>query len=437
MRSFSLGPFSQYLSPAKGTFPSLREPASQTFLFPSTPSMKPPIQYHNPSFTTPQKPIEFDFSSGPENQSSPGNADNEDTPEVPRRSGISKVTSPIIQFAGNKSEKKHGAHASSGRGEIARKLYTDAIPRRVQKRRRREAERDMRIALHQGPSYDTDSDSRSRPSSQEGGTLNQKQQAAGPARDIGIIPSIFTFIEKHPNLPHILSYYAQFLLNVFLVFFMMYLVYSFWSTIRSDVDLKSREVASETLAEMAVCAREFKENRCDRTTRVPAMEAVCDNWEKCMKQDPTKVGRARVSANTFAEILNNFIEPISAKTMVSRLSTFGCFSLFLLVYIQSSTSYQPNYPQCWMTICRLSFPSQSLSTNIYITDRLLHPHLRLLRHLQHDPHVLPQQDPHPSPSAPTAFAIHIHAPTSLATNGLPGPPLLHPLPEPDAEHGAS
>ena len=280
--------------------------------------MKPPIQYRNPSFTTPQKPFEIDFSSGPENQSSPGNADNEDTPELPRKSGISKINPPIVQFAGNKFERKFGGHVSSGRGEIPRKLYTDAIPRRVQKRRRRDADRDMRIALQQGPSYDTDSDSRSRPSSQEGSASRQKQQPFGPVKEIGIIPSIFTFIEKHPNLPHILSYYAQFLLNVFLVFFMMYLVYSFWSSIRSDVDLKSREVASETLAEMAVCAREFKENRCDRSSRVPAMETVCDNWEKCMKQDPTKVGRAKVSANTFAEILNNFIEPISAKTMVSN-----------------------------------------------------------------------------------------------------------------------
>lgn len=103
---------------------------------------------------------------------------------------------------------------------------------------------------------------------------------------------------------------------------MMYLVYSFWSTIRSDVDIKSREVASETLAEMAACTREFRDNKCDRADRVPAMEIVCNNWEKCMQQDPTKVGRARVSAKTFAEILNSFMEPISIKAMV-RLRTLS------------------------------------------------------------------------------------------------------------------
>lgn len=281
--------------------------------------MKPPIQFRNPSFTTPQRSIDTDFSSGPD-QSSPLNADTEDTPEPPARTGVSKSSTAVVQFEGAKSDRKPQPSvgvfdnlASSGRGEILRKTYTDAVTRRVHKRRRRDADRNLRSAQRRG-SFGSDSDSRSRPSSQEGPAPSQQRL---PPREAGFIASIFTFIEKHPNLPHVLSYYAQFLLNFFLVLFMMYLVYSFWSTIRSDVDMKSREVASNTLAEMAACAREYKENRCELSSRVPAVETACNNWERCMQQDPSKIGRARVSAHTFAEILNSFIEPISVKTMVS------------------------------------------------------------------------------------------------------------------------
>ena len=131
-------------------------------------------------------------------------------------------------------------------------------------------------------------------------------------------------------LPHTLSLYTQFLLNIFAVLFIMYIGWSFWATIRSDVDKKSEEAAAETLAEMAVCAREYVANRCERDLRVPAMEAVCNNWEKCMNRDPGSVGRARVSAHTFAEIVNSFIEPISIKAMVSPLPT--CSSLSFDVY---------------------------------------------------------------------------------------------------------
>ena len=301
--------------------------------------MKPPLEYHKPSFTTPQRSIEMDCSSGPENYSSPLIADNEDTPELPQRSSIFKNGGSTVPFAGNRSEKKSSAYHSSGRGEISRKSHIDALPRRVQKRRRPHVERDVRLALHQAAGYDSDSDSRSRPSSREGRTSSRRQNPPSQARELGTISSIFHFIEKHPNLPHILSYYAQFLLNLFFVLCMMYVFYLFFSTIRSDVDIKSRDVVSETVVEIAVCAREFKENRCDRSTRVPAMETVCDNWEKCMNRDPSQVGRARVSAETFAGILSNFIDNLSLKTMVSNfIRLFDFFHTFAIVANLLSTA---------------------------------------------------------------------------------------------------
>lgn len=273
---------------------------------------------------------------------------------------------------GTEPEHKHKAlvalnqFSSSGRGEIPRKAYTDAVTRRVQKRRRRNIEKDVR--LHgQRESYDSDMESQSRPSSQE--ELATPQAKGRTSQEAGFIPSIFTFIERHPNLPHILSYYAQFLLNVFIVFFMMYLVYSFWSTIRSDVDMKSHEVASETLVEMAACTREFKDNKCDRADRVPAMEIVCNNWEKCMQQDPTKVGRARVSAKTFAEILNSFVEPISIKTMV-RLHTHTTFDIELLLTFTCLDSHRSS-------AASLSLASLRSPTSLYpyfVTRLLLLPH---------------------------------------------------------------
>lgn len=36
-----------------------------------------------------------------------------------------------------------------------------------------------------------------------------------------------------------------------------------------------------------------------------------------MDRDPTKIGRARVSAELIAEVVNSFVEPISWKTLVS------------------------------------------------------------------------------------------------------------------------
>ncbi|KAL8790480.1 MAG: hypothetical protein Q9213_000632 [Squamulea squamosa] len=276
-----------------------------------------PLQFRNPSFTTPQKSPELDFSSGAENQSSPANGDTEDTPEPASRNDPTRDNSAMVQF---KSERKQpalgifGRYGMSGRGEIQRRPRNEVMARRIHKRKRRGAEQDVRIT-RQRPSEDSDweGEEHERPSSSEG-----PKGTSSKVHETGIIPAFFSYIETHPNLPHILSYYAQFLLNFFLVTVVIYMIYAFWSTIRSDVNEKSKEAASEILVEMAMCAKDYKDNKCDKPeARVPAMESICNSWEKCMQRDPTMVGRAKVSAHTFAEIINNFFQPISAKAMIA------------------------------------------------------------------------------------------------------------------------
>lgn len=208
--------------------------------------------------------------------------------------------------------------------------YAHGAERRIRKRREKERTQILtRSARHDDVATDSEADEQDRRvvskggrkvSAQRGQHDDPSQQNTGPAKPHWAF-TLFDFITQHPTLPHILSFYAQLLLNLFLVSGVMYILYSFWSTIRSDVDKKSNEAIAELLAEMAVCAQQYTENRCARDTRVPAMEVVCTNWDKCMNQDPRNVGRARVSAHTFAEIFNGFIEPISYKAMVSDILT--------------------------------------------------------------------------------------------------------------------
>lgn len=208
--------------------------------------------------------------------------------------------------------------------------YSHAVERRVAKNRNRQMERPRTITISDDDSAGDDTpDKRAYKSTRKvsGHKQQRHKDAAGGNQQPGVdaqdkphwMYTFFQFLTNHPTLPHILSFYAQLMLNLFLIGGIMYILYSFWSTIKSDVDKKSSEAIAELLSEMAVCAQGYTANRCERSTRVPAMEVVCANWEKCMNQDPRNVGRARVSAHTFAEIFNGFIEPISYKAMVSSL----------------------------------------------------------------------------------------------------------------------
>lgn len=253
-----------------------------------------------------------DFSSGPENQSSPEYADAEDTPEPKNRGGQADLSDNVTVERGHKSPSKRQSFSemfsfrrfSPGRSGFRKRHDRDALAKKVHKRKRRELEKDDRTTYRR-PSDDSVSDDPSPRSA------SSKKNPPEP-----FFPALIKIIVDHPSLPHVLAFYVQLLWNLFLCLSLMYILYCCWATIRQDVDMKAEESVAQTLAEMAVCAENFLQNRCERASRVPAMETLCENWENCMNRDAHKVARARISAHTFAEIFNSFIEPITYKAMV-------------------------------------------------------------------------------------------------------------------------
>jgi hypothetical protein len=101
----------------------------------------------------------------------------------------------------------------------------------------------------------------------------------------------------------------------------------------------------DILTEISQCSKQYVENRCSPDMRVPAMEKACSVWENCMKKDPSVVGRAKLSAETFAEIINGFIEPISYKTMVFILAAlFGTIFLSNYAFSMARTKVSAGFP---------------------------------------------------------------------------------------------
>jgi hypothetical protein len=322
----------------KSSFPTLREPNNQPFFFSDAPAPAPlpqPSPFRAPSFTTPRKPFDIDFSSPPDQSSPIPATDNDETPDA---------KSPPIEFKSSpsKPEKKrkslfglYGRSAHSpGRGEI-RKPNSDAIARRVHKKRRRAQKFDKQLMLSRTESYD-DSDDESTTGPTE------KEAKRSHTEEVGWITGLFTFIHAYPDAPAIIAKYLQVFFNALILGGCLYMFYSFYATIQADVDRASEDAVAELVAEMAQCSNNYIENKCAKDTRLPALEVVCSNWEVCMNRDPTAVKRAKLSAHTFAEIFNSFIEPISLKTM---LFTFALVVTGLVVNNATFTLYRRQYQQ--------------------------------------------------------------------------------------------
>ncbi|GAB7364580.1 hypothetical protein MBLNU230_g5387t1 [Neophaeotheca triangularis] len=174
---------------------------------------------------------------------------------------------------------------------------------------------------------------------------------ASPPNEGNWLSRTFTFIASHPTVPHILSFYAQLAFNLFLLSSLAYLLYTFYTALRADIDSNSHAATAEILAEMSLCTENFRLNRCDRASggRVPAMERVCEEWERCMSRDARAVGRARVGAKTVAEVVNGFVEGISWKAMFfTCLLVFGSFAVSNLAFgffREKAAQHQPQQQQ--------------------------------------------------------------------------------------------
>ncbi|KAG9231817.1 Di-sulfide bridge nucleocytoplasmic transport domain-containing protein [Amylocarpus encephaloides] len=300
-------PFPQY-KPQQGQKPFQSQQSTQksTSSFLKSGSTPAP-QFRNPSFTTPRKPFDRDlFSEASGAESSPAdNADAEDTPEISRiNTAMAVLQSP--------SEKKPifgrygaGFHGSSpGMAEQRKGKVASTLTRKLRKRKR--TDRDVKLF---GAQSDSDSDSgESRPRSKKGNAQDGNTQ--------GWLPSFLSGIESRPNLPRVLSIYIQLGLNFFFFFLTVMGVYSLWSAVKGDIEKASEVSVLEAIEEIAQCARDFVDNRCGLDQRAPALKGLCSQYEVCMNRDAYAVGRARVSAHTFAQILNSFVEPISYKALI-------------------------------------------------------------------------------------------------------------------------
>lgn len=362
LNSAAQGTYSAFDSPSK-----TRTMGSQQ----SSPNKPlPPTPFKNNLFSTPRKPQpDIDDSSAGETPRSPERRDDSDaTPEIVNaRSALTKFDnasaptlpgaereqasptkqrpepyrreSALVKFMSKAKNKIY----SPGRGELPRAEHSGAIEKKRSTHRKRTVDR--QVARQRRPSISESGEDNDHPPKSPRKRSGQHHRASekGPHW----ISNLFTFIGQHPSVPHILSYYAQFLFNVFLMGCFGYLIYCFWSAIQGDVDAKAFEAMAGIIAKKAECAKNYAENNCDPSTRTAFMQVYCEDWYRCSQQDQLKVARATVSAHTFAEIFNSFVEPISWKAMIfTTILVFGCFAISNLAFgffRQKAQQHQPSY----------------------------------------------------------------------------------------------
>ncbi|KAF2244147.1 hypothetical protein BU26DRAFT_522850 [Trematosphaeria pertusa] len=293
--------------------PQLREPNSQHHFFSQQNKPPPYIPAHvqNSKTWEPRTPASvIDFSSGGETPNTPAQDSDAATPDTQMASKMGRLMSGDGKGTPKKSRRESimnwvrssPSPSKEKAKDDSRNYYSKKAEHRIMKRRSKKSKAALR---------DDDSDNE-----QTGNNNASALQEKPPLGFAAHIPGVLSWVEAHPHLPAVLSFYMQFIVNAAIGFMFLYIIYAGWSAVTNDINIEADKMSHDILHEIALCAKDYKDNYCGSKGRAPALEAACLNWETCMNRDAKKVARASVGAKTFAMIFNAFVEEFSYKSMV-------------------------------------------------------------------------------------------------------------------------
>ncbi|KAG8734639.1 hypothetical protein FRC12_018435 [Ceratobasidium sp. 428] len=144
-----------------------------------------------------------------------------------------------------------------------------------------------------------------------------------------------------PYAPHMLLGYVRVFFNSALILGLLYIITMIVVTVRRDIEDKVATYTGENAAEIQDCTSKYLLNKCGPELVSPHMKQFCDEWERCMQRDASVVGRTRVAAETLAEVVNGFVDPITWKTLGFSVSTL---LLIFLVLNASASFVRPRLP---------------------------------------------------------------------------------------------
>lgn len=104
-------------------------------------------------------------------------------------------------------------------------------------------------------------------------------------------------------------------LNAFMVGALIYSVGNLLYFARIDVSYKIAQKKEEARVIVDEAKRLYVLNRCDPTTRVPAMESQCGQWECLIRDGFSGIKYMRIIAEMFADILDGFVGKFSIKSL--------------------------------------------------------------------------------------------------------------------------
>lgn len=265
--------------------------------------------FTNPAFLTPR-----DKNSG--------DMDADDSPAMTEASGIADTpdmdVSEITEYQSPSPVKPvksriMSSGKKSGKGDLPRATGLGFAHDRVRKRARVERDKDISGTRSRLPGGCDENDSDYSAYDSDDGNERRRSK-----RDMGWLHFTLSTISANPQAPIIISYYLQLFIDTFFGGLLVWTVWGMFKSVWDETIYSANRAREDKSAEIQACTQSYLINKCaPLSSRVPAMQAPCNEWETCMNQDPNSVAGVKASLSHLADIINEFTTRLSWKSIVS------------------------------------------------------------------------------------------------------------------------
>jgi len=116
--------------------------------------------------------------------------------------------------------------------------------------------------------------------------------------------------------------------NAFILIVLMYLISHFLYFVAVDIYFKINTKREETKAVIKEASRLYQINKCDPTTRVPALEKQCHDWDNTMKRGLSGIKYTKICLETLGDMADGFVSRFSLR---SSFVLLGVLSVYLIL----------------------------------------------------------------------------------------------------------
>lgn len=128
------------------------------------------------------------------------------------------------------------------------------------------------------------------------------------------------------SLPRNFFYYLVFVFDAVFMLIFLYAFLQLFFFIQKDLMHKIKEKATELEQIVEMAKHNYLINKCDRSTRVPALESVCNKWECTINNG--SIEYTKVFFEVFGEVIDGFIRKFSVRSTI----VVGVFMVIYLKY---------------------------------------------------------------------------------------------------------